>query len=307
VNSSTETSTVLDRSSESPLWAQFRDALRLQILQGVLPIGAKLPSEAELGEQFGISRIVVREALADLVRNNLIYKIKGRGAFVSARERDEDFVSTVLGFSDEMERKGRSVRTQILTQELRAPTEQEAASLGLTDDTQVVALKRLRSVDGELRLLVETVVPADLAPGLHRTRLDDRSLYDVLRRQYGLRLVRAERWIDAVLPDAATCELLNLPTPEPLLRIESIAYGANGRPPMAADCFARRVGSTSALDVSVEKGSRAHGQPCCTRGARRVACATKRSTASTSHVTRIDEFVEHESLDEKDLDRLTHD
>lgn len=231
MNSPNDISTVLDRKSESPLWAQFRDALRLQILQGVLPIGAKLPSEAELGDQFGISRIVVREALADLVRNNLIYKIKGRGAFVSARERDEDFVSTVLGFSDEMERKGRSVRTQILTQELRAPTEQEAASLGLTEpDAQVVALKRLRSVDGELRLLVETVVPADLAPGLHRTRLDDRSLYDVLRRQYGLRLVRAERWIDAVLPDAATCELLDLPQPEPLLRIESIAYGANGRP-----------------------------------------------------------------------------
>ena len=231
MNSPNEMSTVLDRNSESPLWAQFRDAIRLQILQGVLPIGAKLPSEAELGDQFGISRIVVREALADLVRNNLIYKIKGRGAFVSARERDEDFVSTVLGFSDEMERKGRSVRTQILTQELRAPTEQEAASLGLTEpDAQVVALKRLRSVDGELRLLVETVVPADLAPGLHRTRLDDRSLYDVLRRQYGLRLVRAERWIDAVLPDAATCELLDLPQPEPLLRIESIAYGANGRP-----------------------------------------------------------------------------
>lgn len=231
MNSPNDISTVLDRNSESPLWAQFRDALRLQILQGVLPIGAKLPSEAELGDQFGISRIVVREALADLVRNNLIYKIKGRGAFVSARERDEDFVSTVLGFSDEMERKGRSVRTQILTQELRAPTEQEAASLGLTEpDAQVVALKRLRSVDGELRLLVETVVPADLAPGLHRTRLDDRSLYDVLRRQYGLRLVRAERWIDAVLPDAATCELLDLPQPEPLLRIESIAYGANGRP-----------------------------------------------------------------------------
>lgn len=225
----TDIQPLLDRNSESPLWAQFRDALRMQILQGALPIGAKLPSEAELGEQFGISRIVVREALADLVRNNLIYKIKGRGAFVSARERDEDFVSTVLGFSDEMERKGRSVRTRILEQQLRAPTEQEANSLGLVDATQVVALKRLRSVDGELRLLVETLVPADLAPGLHRMRLDDRSLYDVLRRQYGLRLVRAERWIDAVLPDAETCELLELPHPEPLLRIESVAYGVNGR------------------------------------------------------------------------------
>lgn len=230
MNSSTDTLSLLDRNASTPLWAQFRDAIRLSILQGTLPVGAKLPSEAEFGEQFGISRIVVREALADLVRNGLIYKVQGRGAFVATRERDEDFVSTVLGFSDEMERKGRSVRTQILIQALRAPTELEARSLGLTAGAQVVALKRLRSVDGELRLLVETAVPADLAPGLHRTRLEDKSLYDVLRRQYGMRLVRAERWIDAVLADAPTCELLKLDQPEPLLRIESIAYGAKGRP-----------------------------------------------------------------------------
>ncbi|HSV54378.1 MAG TPA: GntR family transcriptional regulator [Burkholderiaceae bacterium] len=230
MNNSPDTPLALDRSSQSPLWAQFRDAIRQQILQGVLPVGAKLPSEAELGEQFGISRIVVREALADLVRNELIYKIKGRGAFVSARKNDEDFVSTVLGFSDEMQRKGHSVRTQILNQELRTATEQEAAALGLADGAQVVALRRLRSVDGELRLLVETAVPVDVAPGLHRTRLEDRSLYDVLRRQYGLRLVRAERWIDAIVPDEETCALLALPQAEPLLRIESIAYGLKGRP-----------------------------------------------------------------------------
>lgn len=222
-------STPLDRNSLSPLWTQFRDAIRSQIMQGELPIGAKLPSEAELGEQFGISRIVVREALADLVRNGLIYKIKGRGAFVATRERDEDFVSTVLGFSDEMGRKGLTVRTQVLAQELRAPNAHEANSLGLTSTDTVVALKRLRSVDGELRLLVETAVPADLVPGLHRARLEDRSLYDLMRRQYGLRIVRAERWIDAVLPDEATCTLLGMATPEALLRIESIAYGANGR------------------------------------------------------------------------------
>ena len=221
---------VLDRNAGAPLWMQFRDSLRGRILQGDLVVGSKLPTEAEFGEQFGISRIVVREALADLVRSGLIYKIRGQGAFVAARERDEDFVSTVLGFSDEMARKGRTVRTQVLRQELRAPTEYEAQQLALTGDAQVVALRRLRSVDGELQLLVTTTVPADLAPGLHRTRLENRSLYDVLRRQYGLRIVRAERWIDAMLPDAETCELLGVSTQEPLLRIESIAYGANGRP-----------------------------------------------------------------------------
>lgn len=221
---------VLDRNSGSPLWAQFRDALRAQILGGGFAPGTKLPTEAQLGEQYGISRIVVREALADLVRNGLIYKIRGQGAFISARERDEDFVSTVLGFSDEMQRKGRTVRTQVLAQVLRDPTEREARALDLKRGEQVVALKRLRSVDDELQLLVETAVPSELAPGLHRTRLENRSLYDVLRRQYGLRIVRAERWIDAVLPDAPTSDLLGITTLEPLMRIESIAYGSNGRP-----------------------------------------------------------------------------
>ncbi|QVQ27754.1 GntR family transcriptional regulator [Achromobacter deleyi] len=230
MSSSIPTLDVLDRNAGAPLWAQFRDVVRGKILQGELEVGAKLPTEAEFGEQYGISRIVVREALADLVRNGLIYKIRGQGAFVSARERDEDFVSTVLGFSDEMARKGRTVRTQVLVQELRAPTAQEAAALALSEGVAVVALKRLRSVDGELQLLVETAVPADLAPGLHRARLENRSLYDLLRRQYGLRIVRAERWIDAVAPDALTCELLGMASAEPLLRIESIAYGANGRP-----------------------------------------------------------------------------
>lgn len=220
---------LLDRSADSPLWTQFRDVLRNRILQGDLVIGEKLPTEAEFGEQFGISRIVVREALGDLVRSGLIYKIRGQGAFVAARERDEDFVSTVLGFSDEMERKGLTVRTQVLAQELRAPNDAEARALGLAQGGQVVALKRLRSVDGELRLLVDTVIPADMAPGLHKMRLENRSLYDVLRRQYGLRIVRAERWIDAVLPDARTRALLQTDALEPLLRIESVAYGPTGR------------------------------------------------------------------------------
>lgn len=229
VNSLADLAPQLDRASDMPLWSQFRDSLRNVILSGDLAVGDKLPTEAELGEQFGISRIVVREALADLVRSGLIYKIRGQGAFVAAREREEDFVSTVLGFSDEMERKGLTVRTQVLSQELRGATAAEAQAMSLTADDPLIALKRLRSVDNELRLLVETCVPADLAPGLHRVKLENRSLYDVLRRQYGLRIVRAERWIDAVLPDEATAELLGLTVPEPLLRIESLAFNQNGR------------------------------------------------------------------------------
>lgn len=224
-----EESTHLTRTSGSPLWVQFRDALRLKILTEDIAVNSQLPSEAELGTNFGISRIVVREGLSDLVRSGLIYKIRGKGTFVAARERDEDFVNMVLGHSDDMVRKGLSVKTKVLQQALRAVDDREARLLGLQSDSQVTYLERLRSVDGVNRLLVKTIIPADLAPDLHRTRLENKSLYETLRRQYGLRIVRAERWIEAVIPDIPTCVILELTQPEPLLRIESIAYSAGGR------------------------------------------------------------------------------
>lgn len=221
--------TLLDRDSKTPLWLQLRDKLRQQIVSGQFGVNAQLPTEAELGASHSVSRIVVRECLADLVRSGLVYKIRGKGAFVSAPKREDDFVSTLLAHSDEMRLKGRTVRTQVLDQALRLPDEREAAALSLPTGAQVTALRRLRSVDDTISVLVDTVVPADMAPELHRIRLEDKSLYEVLSRQYGLQVARAERWIDAVLPDARTRELLQIESSEPLLRIESIAYAANGR------------------------------------------------------------------------------
>ncbi|MFZ4287377.1 GntR family transcriptional regulator [Variovorax sp. HJSM1_2] len=220
---------MLDRDSKTPLWQQLRDKLRQQIVAGQLGVNAQLPTEAELGAAHGVSRIVVRECLADLVRSGLVYKIQGKGAFISAPKREDDFASTLLAHSDEMRLKGRAVRTQVLHQTLRLPDAREATALSLQAGTQVTALRRLRSVDGTISVLVDTVVPADLAPELHRIRLEDKSLYEVLSRQYGLQVARAERWIDAVLPAAEERELLQIDSTEPLLRIESIAYAANGR------------------------------------------------------------------------------
>jgi len=219
----------LDRSSELPLWVQLRNRLRDQIKSGKLGINAKLPTEAALCETFGVSRAVSREAMADLVRSGLAYRIKGSGAYTSSPQKDEDFISMAMGFSDEMASKGNIIKTQVLHQSSRAPNFHEATLLGISQTSEVTALRRLRSVDGVLRLLVNTVVPSSAAPGLHKIRLEDRSLYEVLRRQYGVHVARAERWIDTVLPDEEMSTLLKLDTLEPLLRIESVAFTKEGR------------------------------------------------------------------------------
>src|SRR4029453_16200594 len=109
---------VVDRRVDTPLWLQLRLHLKRQIEDGVLSPGQQLPSEAELCERYSVSRTVVREALGQLVVDGRIYKIKGKGAFVSKRKGDEGFVGTTMGFWEEMSGKGSQVQMKVFAQDL---------------------------------------------------------------------------------------------------------------------------------------------------------------------------------------------
>ena len=220
----------LDRGAAIPLWVQLKAVLRRRIESGELPADAMLPSEAVLCAQFGVSRTVVREALADLVAERLIYKIKGKGALVAARGVEEDFVGTTISFSMEMSLKGRNVTTRILGQEVAAAAQPEARHLRIPVGDPVVRITRLRAVDGQQRLLVTSVLPSRLVPGLERVKLENASLYETLRRRYGLRLVRAERWIEAIEATPAQATLLELGPHASLLSIDSVSSLADGTP-----------------------------------------------------------------------------
>ncbi len=219
----------LDRASRTPLWIQLRTLLRAEIESAVYGPDDQLPSEAQLQERFGVSRAVVREALGDLVAQRFVYRIKGKGAFVAPRKLDEDFVGSVMSFSGEMSQRGRVVTTLVLEQVAEVPSARVAASLRQAPSDIVVRLRRLRAVDGRQRLLVTSTLPGRLVPGLERANLDNVSLYDTIRRRYGLDIAYAERWIEPVLPTREEAALMEVAPTTPLLRIESISWTADGR------------------------------------------------------------------------------
>jgi GntR family transcriptional regulator len=221
----------VDRRADTPLWLQLRLLLKRQIESGALVPSQQLPSEAELCERFGVSRTVVREALGQLVVDGRIYKIKGKGAFVAKRKADEEFVGTTMGFWEEMSGKGAQVRTRVLEQGRGEVAERERAALRLDEGAEVVRLRRLYLVDGTPTILVATALPASLVPGLERTNLENRSLYETVRQRYGLVPFRAERWIEAALPDGEEAVLLGTSPRAPVLGIESISWLQSG-PPM---------------------------------------------------------------------------
>ena len=220
----------IDRHSGMPLWFQLRAILHRGIDSGDVPTDGRLPSEAELCRRYHVSRTVVREALAKLVAEGRIYKIKGKGAFVARRKSEEEFVGTTMGLWEELLTKGHDVQTRVLVQELDAPTDRERAALRLGPDDAVVRIRRVYVVDGSPTIKVDTALPAALVPGLERAPLENRSLYATVRQRYGLRPERAERWIEAALPDRGDAELLGVTTRTPLIAIESIASTATGVP-----------------------------------------------------------------------------
>lgn len=220
----------LDRASRDPLWVQLSGVIRGAIERGQLSADQALPSEAELIDRFGVSRTVVREALADLVQRGLIYKIRAKGSFVSPPRRDLGFIGSTLGSSDDLLATGRSSATRVLgLAEGKADTA-EAGALRIPEGAPVIRIRRLRSVDGTPALLVQTTLPKEPFSGLLKSNLENRSLYEHLRRHYGVAPVGADRWIQAVIPSAEETALLELPAGSPVLHIESIAWGADEIP-----------------------------------------------------------------------------
>ena len=224
-----KTDPIISRDIDIPLWLQLKSILQGQIQSGELLPDSRLYSEHELCRMYGISRTVVREALNELVHDRFIYRIQGKGTFISGRKEEQDFAGSNIGFSGEMIGKGREVITRILKQTLAKPGSREKRMLRLEARQLVVKIRRLMIIDDQVRMLVDMSFPADLVSGFENVNLKNRSIYDTLKRRYGLVPSTSERWIEAILPSKKQAAFLNVNEGTPLLGIESCAYLSDGR------------------------------------------------------------------------------
>lgn len=221
-------------TQREPLWLRVKKSILASIRDEALQAHAPLPSESELCLRFGVSRTVVREALNQLVYEHVIYKRQGKGAYVAGRRDELDFVGSVVGFSGELLEKNKQVTRRILQQRTTTPNARVQTLLRLPKGegiaSRVVEIERVQLVDGLPRILVRHSIPEVLVPGLDQVSLQTRSLYDVLKRQYGVVFKHAERWLEAVTPSAEEAALLGVARMTPLLAIESCAYAHSDRP-----------------------------------------------------------------------------
>lgn len=219
----------LDKRSPIPLYYQLADWIREQIRTGALATGSRLPSERELSEQFGVSRMTVRQATAYLVQEGWLSVRPGVGTFVAESKFTYDALH-LLGFTAEMMQRGGQVTSSVLEQAVVTPPVRVAAELQLAETEQTVKIVRLRQVAHEPLLLETIYLPAALCPGLERVDLAVRSLYAVLEEQYGLQLHHARQTLEASVANEYEKRLFHLQTAVGVLVLEGTTFDAHERP-----------------------------------------------------------------------------
>jgi GntR family transcriptional regulator len=189
--------------SKGLLHTQIANAVASSITLGHFRSGDRLPPERELAKEFGVNRLTVRQALAELQIRKLIHRRTGRngGTFIAEPVIEYD-LTTFAGFSEQARRLGHVASARILHTE------------------KVVA---------DPTTLDHSSFPAERFSGLLGEPLHG-SIYEVLDRRYDARPVRAVERITPVNANVKTARLLGVTRGTPLLRVERVAFDVNGIP-----------------------------------------------------------------------------
>ena len=231
-------------------YRRVQEALAAEIVRGGRPSGSLLPPERALAQHFGVSRVTLRRALAELERAGLVNRIGARWAV--ARPPIGEPPNALMSFSEMAASRGLSPAARILRAAVRPASIDEAEVLGLAPGAALFELERLRSMDGVPILIDRTRIPLAIAPGIDGIDLGSHSLYTVLEDRYGVRPTRAKLSVEAIAADRRQARLLGLEPGGPVLRCEQVTEDQTGRPVELCEMVYR--GDRYRLRTTLERG-----------------------------------------------------
>lgn len=183
-----------------------------------LGIGAAIPSERRLSTELGVSRLTLRAALDELVREGYLVRKHGSGTFVGQPKIAQQL--TLTSFSEDMRRRGMVPDSRTIALENVHAGPQVGRALHVSPDARVFRIKRLRLADG-VPIALETLhVPVSLVPGLTQTQLEHASFYALLEERYGVVIDSGLQTIEPTVTDDEESELLDVPLHSPAFLFE---------------------------------------------------------------------------------------
>lgn len=219
----------VNSASPIPFYAQIKETLRSRILDGTYKPHQQMPSESEMIEAFKVSRITVRQALNDLQKEGLIFKIHGKGTFVSKAKAFQE-LGRLQGFGEAMSRMGHEIYNRLLGLKTVAASAAVAERLQIEPRTPVTEIRRARYLNREPISVDVTYVSEALGQRLAREDLATRDIFLIMENDYGIALGCADLQIESMMADSANARLLRVSEGSPILRIERLTFTAEHQP-----------------------------------------------------------------------------
>lgn len=200
---------IVSKKNPVPLHFQIKEILQEMIENEELKPGDAVPTERELCEIQGVSRMTVNKAIMSLVNEGLLYREQGKGTFV-AKPKENKEIAGLKSFSEVMQDKGLKTETRILFFQIKEATKRIKFVLNLSDDNnKVFEISRLRMSEGE-PVAIETVwIPYNLCSDMDRQTIEGKSLYETFKNKYKYFPNKAKQTIEPIILNEDECRLLN--------------------------------------------------------------------------------------------------
>jgi GntR family transcriptional regulator len=191
-----------------------------------LEVGEAIPSERQLTRELGVSRLTVRAALDDLVREGLLVRKHGSGTFVSQPKIAQEL--TMTSFTEDMQRRGMVPGSRTLELRVAPAGAHLGRLLHVSPSEAVMIISRLRLADSETMAIETLHVRASLVPGLTAPDLERQSFYEILEERFGITIVGGQQTIEPTVTNEEESAALGVPLHSPAFLFERTTRSATG-------------------------------------------------------------------------------
>lgn len=207
----------------------IKDEIIASIQNRTLAENQCFPSERELCELFGASRVTMRKAIAELESEGIIYRVRGKGTFVKNQNKLTQTLTKLTGFTEDMQMRGMNAESRILLTECVLSTAEIAENLKIRQGDPAILLRRLRLADG-VPMAIETIYLNDRVFHPVLEEYTGGSFYEFMHERFGIVPYRAVQSIEVVKLLRWEADLLGNPNLDMALLMHRQTCDENDQP-----------------------------------------------------------------------------
>ena len=215
-------SAIVDKSSRTPLYLQLMNIL-IDMIENKLEENDQILSEREICEIYNVSRTTVRQAMDELEKEGYIYKVHGKGTFVSPKRMNQDLIS-FYSFTEEMKKVGKVPTSEVTGFEIVEAGDKISNIFKIDSEELLYRISRIRKADGVHMMYETTYLPFNRFKGITREQLEENPMYDVLIKDFNVKITSAEEYFMPILTNKLESIYLDIKEGSPSLKIERLTY-----------------------------------------------------------------------------------